>query len=364
MTCPPVYIHSVSADGAVATVSANPAYSQATWNRNLSEPGMFTLTLAPGAWSLPWPGRYLVTADGREEVGVIEKVSFSEDGSDRSTVLSGRFAECLWSRYELGAAGAVAEGANWRQAVTAALGAWHMPDLPELSFGEGTQAATGSSYRLAGEGGDAAADVIYSCCYANGSRPLVTYDRASGMSVLLRDGLDRTRGQSANPIAVFSLRMGSALSTEYNGDFSTQRSQVLAHAEKGSDPDRVAVDRTLAVPGFDASAMWAGRSYEDVSSLIGQDADPTAALVDAAGALRAYDHAAEVTCDCKVGPDGYRGWWDLGDLVEVEVEGAGVSGTARVEECRETWEGGGVTVDAAFGSKRTARRGRAGMGRR
>ena len=356
-------IHHVSAGGAISLVAANVPFNNLQWTRRLSSCGEFSALLA---CPLPvaWPGRYLVTLSGRDEVGVVERVDL-ETGS--LPTLAGRFAECLWDRFRLTRAGATARGANWRQAVTAALSAWHMGDVPPLSMGEGTQAQTGSSYALSGGAGDSAMETIYGCTAANGSRPVVGYDRdadPTNLSVRLVDGLDRTRSQRERPFWVFSLASGSSSGVSYSGDYSCACSEVDAYAEQGQDESLVAVERTVPVPGFDASSQWAARAYEDVGSLVGQDVTPTADLVDQGGALRAYDHMPALAVDATVSGEGYRESWDLGDLCEVEVPELGLVAQERVEEVREVVKPEGVTVEATLGTKQLSRVARAMISRR
>lgn len=360
-------IHHVSASGAVSLVAANVPYANLQWTRRLSTCGAYEAQLA---CPLPveWPGRYLVTSDERDEVGVLEKVEASESSSGQACTISGRFAECLWDRWRAGADGATATGANARQSVTAALRSWHMPDIPPLSLGSGTQTPSGSSHRVVAGEGDSAMEAVYGVTLDAGLRPLVTYDRdADPGHLVLRivEGLDRTRGQSTNPVCVVALSLGSADEISYSGDFSTACSEVLAHAEKEQGQDKVVrVDRTVAVRGFDASAQWMARAYEDVSSLVGQDATPTAQLVDAAGLLRTYDHLPAISIDGSVSGRGYMEDWDLGDLVEAELPSLSLVAQERVEETREVWKASGHTVEATVGTKQLTRIARAMIGRR
>ena len=366
MRAPIVSIHRVSPEGEVELVAANVPYSSLLWTRRLTQPGEFSLALACPV-PVEWPGRYLVTAAGMDECGVVEKCDGSWDGSGTMATLSGRFAECLWSRYQLGPGGQTVRGANWRQAVTAALSTWHMGDLPPLSMGAGTAPATGSSYALSGGEGDPASDVIYSCADANGSRPVVGYDRDADpthLSVRLVDGLDRTRSQSERPWCVFSLQLASADSVAYSGDYSCACSEVMAHAERDVGQQAVSVTQTVGVPGFDASTQWAARAYEDVGSLIDQDVAPTAALVQQGGRLRTYDHQPALSVDCTVTEAGYREWWDLGDLVEVEVDELSLTASERIEEVRETYDERGFRLEATVGTKQISKIKRAIMGRR
>lgn len=366
MRAPIVSIHRVTQGGEVELVAANVPYSSLLWTRRLTQPGEFSLALACPA-PVEWPGRYLVTATGMDECGVVEKCDGSWDGSGSGATLSGRFAECLWSRYRLGPGGETVRGASWRQAVTAALSSWHMGDLPPLALGEGTQGPSGSSYALSGGAGDAASEVIYSCTEANGSRPVVGYDRDADLdrlSVRLVDGLDRTRAQSDRPWCVFALTLGSADAVSYSGDYSTACSEVVAHAERDVDGEEVSVTQTVAVPGFDPSAQWEARAYEDVTSLVDVDAEPSAELVRQGGSLRAYDHMPALAVDCAVSEAGYREWWDLGDLVEVEVEELSLTASERIEEVRETYDERGFRLEATVGTKQISKIKRAIMGRR
>ena len=211
MTAPVLNIHAVDPSGAISLTAANVPYSNLQWNRSRSAPGTFAALIA---CPLPvaWPGRYLVTLDGRDEVGVLEKVKAEDDGTPPT--LSGRFAESLWARYRLGAGGGTIAGANWRQAATEALCAWHMGDLPSLDLSDGCERATGTGYSIAGAAGASASDLIYQCANGNSAHHLITYDRdASPGSLIVRivDERDLTTGQSALPWKVFGLQLGSGL---------------------------------------------------------------------------------------------------------------------------------------------------------
>lgn len=366
MRGPIVSLHHVTEQGVIELVAANVPYSSLLWTRRLSQPGEFSLELAC-PMPAEWPGRYIVTAYGMDECGIVEKCDGEWDGSGSGATLSGRFAECLWGRYQLAPGGQSAKGADWRQAVTAALSSWHMDDLPPLAMGDGTQGQTGSSYALAGDAGNDAATLIYSCAVANGSRPVIGYDRdadATRLSVRIVDGLDRTRSQSERPWCVFALSLGSADAVTYSGDYSTACSEVMAHAEKDVAQQHVSVTQTVAVPGFDAKTQWKARVYEDVGSLIDQDAEPTSELVAQAGHLRAYDHQPALSVDCSATEAGYRSWWDLGDLVEVEVPELSLVASERVEEVRETYDGKGFRLEPTVGTKQISKVRRAMIGRR
>ena len=75
-----VSIHRVDPSGAISLMAANVPYSNLQWTRRLSTCGEFAAELAC-AFPGEWPGRYLLTSDERDEVGVIEKVTASEDSS-------------------------------------------------------------------------------------------------------------------------------------------------------------------------------------------------------------------------------------------------------------------------------------------
>lgn len=260
---PILSLHRVGEGGEVALVAANVPYSNLQWTRRFSDVGEFAVTLAC-ACPVEWPGRYIVTLDGRAEVGVVEKADASETDGGASCELSGRFAECLWDRYRIGE-GEEARGANWRQAVTSALSTWHMPDLPALSMGEGTEEPKGRSYVVTGKAGDSAMKLVYSVASSNAHRPLVSYDRDSGggFTVSLLGGLDRTRSQSDNPLCIFALSMASVLGVSMSGDYSVACSTVRARAEVDrGDQGKLSATADVAVPGFDPSAMWQARAQE------------------------------------------------------------------------------------------------------
>lgn len=351
MTAPILSFHRVSRDGAITVAAANVPYGSVQWHRSRSAPGTFSAVLL---CQLPieWPGRYLVTLGGRSEVGVVEKVESADDGKTPPTV-SGRFAECLWDRYRLAPGGQSVRGANWRQAATAAISSWHMGDLPPVTLGAGTATPSGSSYAISGVAGDSAADHIYTVTNDNSAHPLVTYDRSVDRERLVAtivDEADRTRSQRVNPWKVFSLKVGSALSTDYYGDYSTACSTVMAHVDDTSgEGDGVTVN--VAVDSFDPETMWEQRVYENVGSLIESGVEPTPALVGDAGRLRTYDHEPSLQIDCTAIAADYRTGWDLGDLCEVEVVSIGLYAQERIEEVRESIGTGGESIEVVLGMK-------------
>ncbi|WP_270207999.1 Gp37-like protein [Eggerthella lenta] len=355
-------MHHVAPDGSLSLVAANVPYANLQWSRSFSAPGSFCALLA---CPLPveWPGRYVVTLDGRAEVGVLEKVEASEGSDASSPAISGRFAESWLSRYRFGPGGEAASGANWRQAATSAIGKWRLSDLPRISMGSGTEKPSGSSYKIVGEAGRAASEAVYAACSANGAYPLVTYDRDAApdrMEARLVDGLDRTRAQSDRPIALLSLAMGDVTKIKYSGDYSTACSSVVAYAspvDEGAAP----VVQAVPVDGFDPATQWDQVAVEDVGSLIDSDADPTAAAVYEAGRLRALDHMPALSIDCSVP---FRGEWDLGDVVEVEIESMRLSAALRVEAVREVYKPEGSTVEVTVGTKSISKIARAMIGRR
>lgn len=358
-------IHHVAPDGSLGLVAANVPYANLQWRRSFSAPGSFSALLAC-PMPVEWPGRYVVTLDGRMEVGVVEKVDAEEGSEAGPPTISGRFAESWFARYRFGPGGEIERGANWRQAVTSAMRRWHLADLPPLVMGGGTEAPTGASYAIAGDVGKAAADAIYAACSANGAFPLVSYDRDADpdrMEARLVEGLDRTRGQSERPIALFSLAMGDVSRIVYSGDYSCACSTVLAHAAPVEDgrPDVIA---SVAVDGFDQKTQWMQVAVEDVWSLIGVGVEPTAGSVAEAGRLRSLDHMPALAIDCTVPPSGYGSLWDLGDVVEVEMPSMGLSAALRVEAVLETIKAGGSRLEVTVGTKRLSKMARAMMGRR
>lgn len=72
----------------------------------------------------------------------------------------------------------------------------------------------------------------------------------------------------------------------------------------------------------------------------------------------------DVSIDNTVSGAGYRLYWDLGDLCDCDVPEIGVSASERVEEVREVFKPGGVTVEATLGTKQLSRVARALIGRR
>lgn len=361
-----VSVFKVDTSGNISLAVANLPYSSLQWTRKMSTCGEFAITIIGSELPFIWPGRYFVTVDSEPEIAIVEKVDYT-GSSKPSIAISGRFGLSLWDNWEAGGSGATVSGANWRQACTQALSNWHMSDIPKLTLGSGTVGKNGSSYALSIGSGDSGMDGLLDVTSSNGAWTCIGYDRANDAEHIvarLVSGLDRTRSQSTSPIQVFSLAFGNASEVSYTGDYSVAATEVLAYAEKEQDSAKTTISRTIAVPGRDLSTQWLRRAFEDVSSLIDNDTTPTNALVDAAGALRCYDHMAELVIDATVFGTGYQTNWDLADLCEVEIPALGLAAQERVEEIRIVDEGNGVSVEATLGTKQISRMVRAMMGRR
>nr|UVX44754.1 MAG: hypothetical protein [Bacteriophage sp.] len=352
-----ISIYHVTSDGGISLMVANLPYSNLQWTRKLSTCGSFSVQLV-GEVPVPWPGRYLLVRSDRPEVGLVEKVEYSDDESGEAASMSGRFAECLLAYRSFGPSGASVSGSGWRGAVAAAFGSWPMPDAPEIALGDVT-GGTGSSYTIRADEKTTAMDAVYAVTAAQSSYPTLALDWERGvLDLSIVDGLDRTRGQSERPVMVFSLEMATAQAASYSGDYSVSCSKVIACA-KGSSEDAPAVTAEVAVPGFDPETMWQASATEDVSSLCSDE--PSAAEAKDAGLLRAYDHMPAIAVDVTVLGSGYGSTWDLADTCEADVPEAGVSCSARIEEVREVVKKEGTTLEVSLGSKAISRVSRALM---
>lgn len=382
-----VSVYKVDTSGNVELAVANLPYSSLQWNRKMSDCGQFEIKLTGTQLPFDWPGRYLIEVQGEADVGVIEKVSTS-GGADAVPSIAGRFAISFWDNWCPGNGGATVSGANYKQALTQAITNWHMDDIPAIALGSGTASKTGESYEMTIDVSDTGMDAILDVNSANGCYVAVGYDRSkpSQLQVSINEGVNRTRDQSTNPVQVFALSMGNVSDITYSGDYSPAATEVLAHAESTkatatvstasvddgtvtqaddtTDDTTTIVDCTVAVPGRDLSIQWARRTYEDVSSLIGKDTEPTVDMVKAKGTLRAYNHLPEITVDADVFGEGYKVNWDLCDLCEVEVPALSVVAQERIEEVRIVDEGNGVTTTAVLGTKTINHIVRSMMGRR
>ncbi len=343
-----ISVYHVAKDGSISLNLANIPFSNLQWNRSLSTCGDFAVELI-GNVPFSWPGRYLLVRSDRPEVGLIEKVKYSDDDAGRSASISGRFAECLLDRRKFGPSGGSVTGANWRQAATKAFQDWPMPDAPDIALGEGTATTTGSSYAIRCDERSTAMEALYAVMSAQGAYPTLALDWENGRLVLsITDGLDRTRNQNVRPVMVFSLEMATASSTAYSGDYSVACSTVLAYAGGTQEGSQV-VTANVSVPGFDADTMWQAVAVEDVSSLCSDTPTTTEAI--AGGNLRSYDHTPSLSIDVGVLGSGYGDIWDLADTCEVDVPEAGVSCSARIEEVREVIKKEGTTLEVSLGSK-------------
>lgn len=363
-TPPVISIHKVSVYGTIDLIAANFPYSSLLWTRRMSTVGDFECALL-GPFPAPWPGRYIVTASGRPEVGIVEKIEVDEDGGTAPATVSGRFLESLWDRWRVTPSSLPATGGSWRQAVTAACRSWHCSDAPLIRPGAGTDVGRGESYKITDDYGKSGMELIYSETAAHGARPMLSYNRAKSGDVELRivDGVDRTRTQDSVPPCIFSLALASVSSISFAEDVSAAASVVMAYCEA---QDGTVVEQPAYVPGFDPASGWESVAVEDVGSLLSlpDGVEPTPEQVAQAGGLRAYDHMPVVSIDFDCTRVGYMDEWDLCDLVEVEVPSLGLVAVQRIEEVRESYDSDGPKLEVTAGTKQMSRLARAMLGRR
>lgn len=324
-------------------VTADIPYLNLQWHRRYYDFGQFEMQVPADVYDPHW---HYVHLRDRPEVGLAQKVEYSNDGGERLVTVSGFFAEkmldqvCAFPRF-------VADKSRTETVAHALFDTYDVKGKTGIygfffdELGDRTQCDFL---------GDRLGTKLHSMLETRGLsfrvEPYVpTYGReALAMSVY--QGKDRTQAQSANAWAVFSTSFGNVENESVSIDDSAYANACLVSAN----------DEALQ---FEVDNSGGGERFEvflDKNSEKPQDgqsaADFRAALEQAAAEkLQECSRVVEVDLD-NYGSTGYMTDFDLGDLVTLQVEDVGLDLDARIVEVSEVFKPSGHTVSLGFGSKR------------
>ena len=311
------------------------------WRRKYFEAGEFEIVLPVNDYIMQFiESDVLVLRNNYTEAGIIETIEFSDNGTDETVTISGRFLSSLLERRivksKINFSGNTIEGMNTIvNAMTPLTTQWETEQVtlssPHIDF----QVTYKNVYE-------------YLCKlseYSNiGIRIVPNVDSKVYMFEVWK-GLDRTAEQDTNEQYSFSddnfnIEQGKLIISE-----KTKANYVLVGGT-GEDNNRILVTVDSGETGFDLYEI-----FSDQKSLSNKDLSDSAykAKLQSVGEGKLSDGTFQLEVTALVQQD-YKTKWNLGDIVNIKKEKWGVYTTYRIIEVEETIEDGKKTIYPTFGS--------------
>lgn len=324
-------------------VTADIPYFNLQWSRKYYEPGDFSLQVSAEVYDGSWA--YIMTND-RPEVGLVQKLSYTNDGGERLVQLSGFFAEKLLDDF-VAVPRFTGDFATTEAAVKGMFDGYRVHERKGITWranspllGNRTQCDfLGDSLAAKWSGMLETREMSYRVHAVNGFTALEAF---------VWQGLDRTQSQTANPWCVFSTDFGNVVGESVDIDDSAHANVCIVTAADESVTFEVDVSG-----GAERREMWLDKGSEsyDSSKWASEDDWRDALKQEALEALAGREVSQEIDVTA-YGDAGYMVDYDLGDKVTIQLPDIGLALEARIVEVSEVFKPEGHEVSLGFGSKR------------
>ena len=305
-------------------VTANIPYFNLQWNRKYYEAGEFSLQIDASVYDTSW--HFIMTHD-RPEVGMIQKVSYDNEGGERLVLLSGFFAEQMldglvcFPRF-------ITDKAHTETAVKALCDKLTLEARKGIVF-VGNDSPLGDRTQLDFIGDKLGSKLFSTLETRELSYRVVADAEFRSLSMSVWQGADRRQSQSVNSWAVFSTSWGNVEKESVSLDSSAFANVCLVSANE----EAVQFEVEKPDDGQTAAEFRAGLEQEALEKL--------ASCVE----------SIDIEID-NFGSEAYLRDFDLGDLVTVQLEDIALELETRIVEVSEVFKPEGHTVSLGFGSKR------------
>lgn len=314
------------------------------WNRKYYDVGNFSIQIPAIDYS---PEMAYIYMDGRTELGIIEKVTYTEENTKEYVQLIGFFGE-----YELNdkivyptfyGKGGI-ENEIYRMINT------YKEDIPNLE--------TTTIPNLVGENidfqetGGELAKVIYPRLQTQELSLRVKYDFQTNKKIAeIWQGKDRTQSQSENNFVSFSTAFGNLISPIVEEDKSNFKNYAVVGGS-GEGAERIYVNVDLSNGGYKKKIFIDGKSenYDQEK----QTLDEYKQALSQYGLEKLLDYQTIKNVDFKSTESGYVYMedFDLGDKCDVIIEQLHLSLEARIIAVYEVFKDNTHTIELEFGNKR------------
>lgn len=322
-------------------VTADIPYTNLQWNRRYYEFGDFSLQVPSDVYDPAW--EYIMTHD-RPEVGVVQKMQYTNSGGERLVQLSGFFAEQKLNGV-VAVPRFVADLSKTEDVIKRMYDTYGVQEKKRMGW-RSNDSKLGDRTQCDFIG-DLLGEKWYSILETRElSYRVMALDDFSGLVCEVWQGLDRTQSQNENPWYVFSTSFGNVEDESVSIDSSAYANVCIV--TYGDGESVLEVDLSNGGERFE--------TYLDKGSAKKEEGQTDEEFKDA---MR--QEALEKLADCAVsteidvtnlGGSGYMEDFDLGDKVSMTLEDVGIELETRIVEVTEVWKAEGHSVQLGFGSKR------------
>lgn len=325
-------------------LTADVPYLNLQWNRRYYEAGSFEMQIAAEDYDSNW---HYVTSGEREEVGIVQKVEYSNDGGERLVLVSGFFAEKLLDEV-VAFPRFTADKAHTETTIKALYDKYEVRSKKGLYFFENDSPLgdrTQSDF-LGDKLGEKMFSILETRELSYKVGVLAQAHNRLALYMMVWQGKDRRQSQSVNSWAVFSADWGNIENESASVDGSAYANVCRVSANEESL--QFEVDNSGGGERFEVFLDANSEKPED-----GQSAADFRAALEQEAQEKLLECAKAVEVDVDVfGDSGYMTDYDLGDLVTVKLEDIGLQFETRIVEANEVFKPEGHTVSLGFGTKR------------
>lgn len=333
------------------------AYSSLQWTRRYYECGEFELHAPVEFCDLLKNGQYVYRNDA-VETGLIEEFGYSlDDGGEESVYVKGRFLNALLDNRVVEST----KNLNGNAEVVMRLLVNSYAISPADSLRVINKLVLGEVNGVGGTAGDqilgdSLMEYFDSLCIEQDVSYLIAYNPVLDKLVFtVWQGLDRSDGQTANNLAVFSRDFENISSESYVRDSKDLRN--FAYVAGGEDDNPVVVTVSTQAAGDTRREM-----YIDAGSVKQKDDDGNPisdaayqALLSNYGLNKLAGQCVAENVNTVIHPYGnleYKKDFDLGDFCIVQNTRIGYQTRQRITEVKEVFENGCTQVEAVFGTEK------------
>lgn len=325
------------------TIACMISSNNVQWNRKYYELGDFSIQIPATDYI---PEMYYVYMEGRDDLGVIQKIEYTEEYGKKYVQLSGFFAECELND-KIVYPTFYANG-NIETEITRMIN-MYKEDIPNLVTS--SVKLLGSKIEFQETFGNLA-DVAYTRLQTQELSQKIKYDFVTGIKYYeIWQGKDRTQSQSENNFVVFSTEFDNINNPIVSEDSSNEKNWALVGGS-GEGEERIFVTVDLSSGGYKKKIFIdaAGESYDEQK----QTLEEYKANLKQYGIEKMLEYKKIQNVDFVSTETGYEYLvdFDLGDKCDVIIESLQLSLEARIIAIYEVFKDNTHTLELEFGDKK------------
>lgn len=311
------------------------------WNRKYYEHGDFSIQIPLNQYSSDMA--YVYTKD-RKEVGMINKVSYSDSNSFQNVQLSGYFLE-RWFNDKIIYPTFYGSGE-----ITNVLGQMFNQYKEDIPVSIVTQRETGSKVDFQATG-DELGNKLNEILQTQEMSYRVLYDFADNSFTLeFYKGLDRTQSQFANNFITFATIWNNILNVQADKDNSNFKNYAVV-AGTGEAEERITVEVDASNGGYKKKLFVDARNEKYNADEQTLDQYKLELRQKGVEKLLNYQNVINITFTPKGSSYDYLVDYDLGDKCDIIMTDIGIQMEARIIAIYEVFKNNQHSIELEFGDK-------------